>query len=131
MHPTTTDPALRRVQQSINRSAGQHKRAISEGTRSAQAILRRPSMTTDPLLLHRVHHVDTQRDLPPGASGVAIGHAALQVNTDTPEFIALCPKHHAERQREADESALGLRIVLATMTIFGAVIGYAIWSALQ
>jgi hypothetical protein len=127
MQPTTTDHALRRVQQSINRSAGQHKRAISEGTRSAQEILRRQPMTTDPLLLHRVHHVDTQRDLPPGAAGVAIGHAALQVD------FATTAEQEAEQQRQAepDETALGLFIVVATMTIFGAVIGYAIWSALQ
>lgn len=77
------DPAMRRINASINRSAGQHKRAISEGTRSARAILgeQRQSLTGDPLLLHRVHHIDTERDLPADATGVAIGHAAL---TDLP-----------------------------------------------
>jgi hypothetical protein len=120
MHPTTTDPALRRVQQSINRSAGQHKRAISEGTRSAQAILRRPSMTTDPLLLKVGADVDQYIASQTGPRQPA------KRPSDQPS-----PLERTDKQQEADETALGLRIVVATMTIFGAVIGYAIWSALQ
>lgn len=46
-----TDPTVAKLTRQINRSAGQHKRAISEGTASAQAILRRVPMTNDPLKL--------------------------------------------------------------------------------
>lgn len=46
-----TDPTVAKLTRQINRSAGQHKRALSEGTASAQAILRRVPMTTDPLRL--------------------------------------------------------------------------------
>lgn len=128
--PLHDDPAMRRVQQTINRSAGQHLRAIrkpveSEGTRSARAILGE-SITSEPLLLNRLHRVDTLRDLPADTTGVAIGHAALPVDYATTR--AQEAQHASELP---DESALGMRIVVATMTIFGAVIGYAIWSALQ
>lgn len=46
-----TDPTVAKLTRQINRSAGQHKRAISEGTASAQAILRSVPMTADPLKL--------------------------------------------------------------------------------
>lgn len=46
-----TDPTVAKLKRQINRSAGQHKRAISEGTRSAQELNRIFPMTTDPLKL--------------------------------------------------------------------------------
>lgn len=50
------DPVVRDITEYINRSAGQHKRRISEGTESAVRLLRLPvydSMTPDPYLLDR------------------------------------------------------------------------------
>lgn len=63
---TQADAAMQRIRQHINRSAGQHLRAVrSAGT---------PSMTPEPLLLatERLHRVDASQ-LPHG-TGVSLGH---------------------------------------------------------
>lgn len=63
---TQADAAMKRIRPHINRSAGQHLRAV----RSTNT----PSMTPDPLLLstERLHRVDASQ-LPPG-TGVSLGH---------------------------------------------------------
>lgn len=63
---TQADAAMQRIRQHINRSAGQHLRAV----RSAST----PSMTPEPLLLNteRLHRVDASQ-LPHG-TGVSLGH---------------------------------------------------------
>jgi hypothetical protein len=71
---TNKDPVVRDITHYINRSAGQHQRRVSEGTASSRRLLDLPvydTMTPDPYLLHRVHHVDTD-DMPKG-SGVSVG----------------------------------------------------------
>ena len=64
--------------------------AVSEGTRSARALLgERTSLTPDPYLLgstERLHRVDA-RQLPAGVDGAAVGHC----RTDQ----GLCYGHHA------------------------------------
>ena len=68
---TQADAAMQRIRQHINRSAGQHLRAV----RSTNT----PSMTPEPLLLatERLHRVDASQ-LPPG-TGVSVGHCRTDV----------------------------------------------------
>lgn len=80
-NPSTQEAqAMARIRSHINRSAGQHLRAVrsaaSEGTESARRINdpQRASLTPEPLLLatERLHRVDASQ-LPAG-TGVSLGH---------------------------------------------------------
>lgn len=66
---TQADAAMQRIRQHINRSAGQHLRAVRSASPADT-----PSMTPEPLLLatERLHRVDASQ-LPHG-TGVSLGH---------------------------------------------------------
>lgn len=66
---TQADAAMQRIRQHINRSAGQHLRAVRSASPAGT-----PSMTPEPLLLatERLHRVDASQ-LPHG-TGVSLGH---------------------------------------------------------
>ena len=83
---TQADAAMQRIRQHINRSAGQHLRAV----RSTAT----PSMTPEPLLLNteRLHRVDASQ-LPHG-TGVSLGHCRTDMGIcmGHPE----CADHHCQ-----------------------------------
>lgn len=109
--PAQADPVMRHINAAINRSAGQHLRAMRK-TMAAQ------SMTSDPYLLHRTHHVDTERDPPADAAGVAIGHAALPIDFATTVAEELRHEREAQAQEVRRLRIRTWRIALAGLAMF-------------
>lgn len=112
------DPVVRDITKYINRSAGQHQRRISESTESAVRMLNLPvrdTMTPDPYLLHRVHHVDTE-DMAEG-SGVSVGGLV------TPEAL---PVEFAGREplTLGDFALIAFVLVLVLLVVFIAPIAH-------
>jgi hypothetical protein len=74
------DPVVKDLNSWINRSSGQHKRRISEGTGSAKRILKETTMTNDQFCLHRV---DSSQLGP--RDGVSVGYCRTDIEFAGPE----------------------------------------------
>lgn len=129
---TQADAAMQRIRQHINRSAGQHLRAV----RSTAT----PSMTPEPLLLNteRLHRVDASQ-LPHG-TGVSLGHCRTDMGIcmGHPE----CADHHCQGHPcndvddgfdvpESERDGPLLLKVLAGYALFLLGCGWSAWQLIQ
>lgn len=92
-----TEQAMRRITQHINRSAGQHQRAVnrvragqpsSEGTASAQTILRSVPLAS-------LHRVDT-RQLPDDSAAMFAGRPEQRCGQGVCRGLPTCTDTHCE-----------------------------------
>ena len=123
-----TDPTVAKLTRQINRSAGQHKRALSEGAANAQANLHRVPMTSDPLklddgipVLRMVHSPHERQVVEP----VPFSPAASQKQKQLKAWHESQARQQAEAQSQAHEkepsgSGIAIAIVLAIVAVVGA-----------
>lgn len=109
-NPSTQEAAaMARIRSHINRSAGQHLRAVrqgatvvSEGTESARRILNpnRTSLTPEPLLLHRVDASQLADDRAVHVAGAV--EQRRQCRPGLCEGLSTCNDHACQGHQESE-----------------------------